>query len=377
MISATGFTPRTLEDIVKEISDMLKGKFGEAFNTSPESPDGQLIYIFAEMIHRQEEMAELAYNSFRPSSSFGVSLDYISELNNVKRFADKRTEATVYADGVQGTVIPAGTKVATDDGNIIFMTKSQCIIPDIVRAVCVESGDIVVKKNQITKIVDQIEGWSSVYNHEDADTGKRGETDAQFRVRRRNSLVSSGTSTAEAITSDLNRLGVEYCAVLDNDTQEVSPSGQPTGTLQVVVDGGHEADIAQVIYLNKTAGVPTFGNSGGVVKDSHGYDHPIKFTRPVRKNIYVHVEVVRSIGSSNETTQIIQESIVKHIQNLPYASTVDWASFFPAALVAPFTSIKSIKIGLSASTLGTFNIGISDIERAWTLPECVEIEVVK
>ena len=377
MITAKGFVPRTLEDIVKEISDRLKGRFGKDFNTSPESPDGQLIYIFAEMLHRQEEMAELAYNSFRPSSSFGVALDYIAELSNVKRFANVPTEVSLLLGGVEGTFVPAGSMVATDDNNIKFRTKTNCIIPNIVRASCTEDGDIKVLANKVTKIVDHVDGWTSVYNPEDGDTGTKGESDAQFRVRRRNSLVSKGTSTEEAIISDLNRMGVAYCAVLDNDSTSMSPSGQPAGTIQTVVEGGDEESIAHIIYLNKPAGTPTFGNSGGVIKDSKGYNHTIKFTRPVRKMIHVDIEVVRSAGSSNETAAIIQDSIVNYVQKLPYAKVVDWASFFPAALVTPFTSIKSIKIGLSPESMGTANIGISDIERAWTEKEFVNVEIVK
>jgi hypothetical protein len=84
-LTQQGFTVRTLQQIIDEISGNLKATFGTEFNTDPSSPNGQLIGIFAEQLWTQEQAAQAVYLSNDPDSTTGVALEYTCDYNGVYR----------------------------------------------------------------------------------------------------------------------------------------------------------------------------------------------------------------------------------------------------------------------------------------------------
>ena len=84
-LTQRGFTVRTLQQIIDEIGGNLKATFGNNFDTSPESPDGQLIGIFAEQLWNMEQAAQAVYQSSDPDSAVEVPLEYVCDYNGVYR----------------------------------------------------------------------------------------------------------------------------------------------------------------------------------------------------------------------------------------------------------------------------------------------------
>lgn len=84
-LTQQGFTVRTLQQIIDEISSNLKAQFGDDFDTSTESPDGQLIKIFAEQLWTVEQAAQAAYQSSDPDSASDIPLEYVCDYNGVYR----------------------------------------------------------------------------------------------------------------------------------------------------------------------------------------------------------------------------------------------------------------------------------------------------
>ena len=119
-ITAAGITVRSYEQIVSSLEQRYKLRYGETFDTTPESPDGEFIRIMASYIHDQELLAEAAYHSYNPSVVAGVGLDNLVRLNGLRRIVNSSTAASVSITSPGGTangeVVPAGTTVATADG---------------------------------------------------------------------------------------------------------------------------------------------------------------------------------------------------------------------------------------------------------------------
>ena len=160
------------------------------------------------------------------------------------------------------------------------------------------------------------------------------------------------------------KLGLEYVAIIDNDTNN-TVDGQPPGTIQVIVKGGTPSEIAQAIYQEKGTGIRTYGTTQQNVTDSKGYTKTIRFSRPVDTPIYVVVNVKRLKGSSNETHAMVKTACVDFINNTKIGAEIVWSE-----LVSYITdqvnliSIKSLYLGRSANPTSTEDIDLTSIEKS-------------
>lgn len=359
-ITEQGFVSRTRDDIIIEISTRLKTAFGDQFDTTPESPDGQLIGIFADSIYNAEMAAQAAYQSSDPDSAKGVSLEYVSEYNGVFRQLQTPTTGTVIPTGNNGTVIPKGSVVS--DGSVQFTTDRQTVIPNAVGVTCTELGRIVVPANSITEIITPIAGWAGVNNPNETTTGLDRESDAQLRNRRARSTINSGSNTIESIYASLNRLGVEFSAVEQNE-ENISVRGVPPKSFHTVVAGGNDEDVARAIYSNKPAGIKAYGTTTVRVKDSKGYSHKIGFSRPQDTRIQVSIQFKRLEGASRDIENNIKDSIVNYINKLEIGSDVIWSQLLSVASNAG-AAIRVFNIRRVGGSFSTNDISIPIEQKA-------------
>lgn len=129
----------------------------------------------------------------------------------------------------------------------------------------------------------------------DATLGRDVESDADFRIRRIQLLRISGASTVEAIRAALlNVEGVLQAFVFENTTDAVDGFGRPPHSLEAVVSGGTDVDVAQTIFDTKPIGIATHkvvGPNGftEVIVDSQGESHSINGSRP--DEVAMHIEI--------------------------------------------------------------------------------------
>ncbi|MBV4411837.1 hypothetical protein J0B02_03150 [Enterobacteriaceae bacterium YMB-R22] len=104
--------------------------------------------------------------------------------------------------------------------------------------------------------------------------------------------ANNGSATESAISARLlNEVaGVTLAVVLENDTMK-TVDDMPPKSIQCIVAGGLEQDIADAIWKYKAAGIETYGTTNITVRDSHGQSHVVGFSRPVNLTIYVRVAV--------------------------------------------------------------------------------------
>jgi len=376
-ISAEGFTGKTREEIIDSLNQRFRDRFGSLFDTSPQTPDGQTVGILADILAEHWQLAELAYNSYVPSKTFGVGLDYITELNDVDRIQNQPSYATCVFEGTAGAIIPAGSRVSTTDG-IQFQTKAEVTLSDsVVNTVTVEAleqGPIIVEAESIVNIDDPVLGWDSVINPTEGITGIVREEDAQLRARRVRTLASKGGSTYEATYSELSKLNIPFVRIVDNDTADPLPSGQPPKSYLTVVDGGAVAEIGQAIYDNKPAGIRAWGDIEVSAVDRHGFSHVVAFSRPVHVPIHVKVEFKRLPGAALGTDVLIQNALVEHLNAINIGIDVVWSELFvPAMSVSKYLSIKSLQIGFDGITYGEDDLTIDIVQKAVASAETVEV----
>lgn len=304
-LTTDGFKIKRLEDILAEIQQRFKDEFGDNIDLSDASPEGQIIAIFAERESLVWELAQDVYNSQYPITSEGNQLDNVVSLTGTVRRGPQfsRVDSGV-ARGTNGTVIPAGTIISVvGNSTARFITQENAII-DIVDGETFKSaniellaetaGPVLANAGTLTEIETPVGGMDSFTNELDADIGSETETDAELKARRDQELQIAGAATIEAILSELNaRELVEAVIVFQNNTSIVDSDGRPPHSLDIVVLGDDEDDLAEAIFLVVGGGIETIGDITKAVIDSQGFSQTVRFSRPSEVGIWLEADITK------------------------------------------------------------------------------------
>jgi len=370
-ISSTGFKRKRLDLLLEELNSEVKAIFGDNFNVSPESPDGQVNGVISESNANLWELAEEAYNAFNPKAASGVTLSNLVQLNGITRLAATRSRVELTLTGDSGTVIPEGSLISTLDTGAKLSTDDSVTIDGagnaIVQATALEFGPISMLVDTITQIDTPLSGWDTVTNDDNATLGTNDESDSDLRARRRRSVARDAQAIIDAIRSAVENIdNVTQAVVLENDTDAEDANGLPAHSFQVVVSGGTNIDVADAIWLKKPAGIQAFGDITVEVIDSQGISHDISFSRPTPVVIYVEVTLTTFPEYPANGDDLIKQAIVDYANG----DLVDNRSFGLAdnviytRLYTPINSvagheIDDLQISIASPADGVINIPIS------------------
>lgn len=387
-ITDKGFSRKRLDLLLQELNSEVKAIFGENFNVSPESPDGQINGVVSESNANLWEIAEEAYNAFNPSLAKGNTLSNLVQINGITRIAAKASRALLTASGTAGTVIPQNSIVKTSDTEVEFLTEQQVTIlsggsVDVFASATI-TGPIQALAGTLTEIETPITGWDSVTNTEDAILGNDEETDPELRARRRRSVARDAQSIIDSIRAEILAVaGVTQLVILENDTSaDPDAQGLPAHSIQAVVLGGEDANIARAIFLKKTLGANTFGEVTVNIQDTQGFDHPINFSRPVEVPIYVVVNITVIDEFPAEGPEQIKQAIVDYVngdlvtgRGFFLGDDVIHSELYTPINTVPGFTVDDLFIGTSASPTTDNDIPI-DITELATF-DIANIEVVE
>ena len=157
----------------------------------------------------------------------------------------------------------------------------------------VEYGNISVSKYTIDEIVTPTGTLEYVNNFESGESGREEETDAEVRIRRLNSLQIVGGGTLPSIVARLQNeiTGVTAVQGYENRTDIEDGEGRPPHSIHIIIEGGDNEDIANLLWEIKPAGIQTFGSENIEITDSNGDTQIINFDRPIEKYIWVNIEL--------------------------------------------------------------------------------------
>ena len=319
-VDADGIHIPTYADILEELIREYKSIFGEDVYLEPDSPDYQLLSVFARHLDDFSAIAVDVYNARNPDYATGNSLDLLLPLNGMSRKKATKSTAVLTIFGDEGTVLPAGSKAIDNDG-YIWSTDEDFTIPSgvsgTVGASCDTPGAITAPAGSINAIYTPLVGWSGVTNAANAIPGTDVETDAEVRARRNLLFSKAANGTLESIVSALMSLGaVEFVSLVYNDTDTTDAKGLPPHSICALVQGGDSDEIAATVLRTKAPGVQTYGNTTiNVVKS--GVTYPVKFTRPTERTVSVTVTVKKLAGYSSSThAPQIKAALIGDINNL-------------------------------------------------------------
>lgn len=221
---------------------------------------------------------------------------------------DRRTNASrAYVCITAGTSAGSGGPTTTSsditDGSVHwrYMGDGTGAVDTLFEAEV--TGPIGADSGQLATIATPVQGWKGVINLLDATLGSLLETNTAFRIRRNNELTSDEKAVVDAIrgailrvnegSTDLaNHAPVTSCTVFYNSSNVIDGNGLPPHSVEILVLGAPDADIAAAIWQVVGGGIETFGTTSTTTLDSQGNPQPVSFSRPDVEPIYIVVNAV-------------------------------------------------------------------------------------
>lgn len=340
-IDETGLVLESLADIVSSLETSFKQIYGEDINVDANSPDGQMINVFAQAKVDMLDLISQVYNSFSPTSAIGSTLDQRCAINGVIRKGATRTTVLMTITTDRAVALPGldtigaiPFTVSDGSGNRFNLVQGITTLtgPNSLLFSAEEAGSVEVIENTITNIDTITLGVLTANNPSGAIIqGANEETDAQLRFRRAQSVSNPSSGYLDGLTSALLAIeDVLYALVFENSTSTVDANGIPPHSIWPIVDGGDEDAIADVIYKKRNAGCGMYYGTGPTgptgqaksvtITQVNGVPIDILFARPTYYDLYIELVVTsKQIGHAIDAEGIknsIYENIVYGINEM-------------------------------------------------------------
>ncbi|RTL04647.1 hypothetical protein EKK58_10075 [Candidatus Dependentiae bacterium] len=320
-ITAAGISIQTYTEIVDEIlngtpeTPGLIGIYGTDINVDSNSPDGQMVNIWA--LSKQDilDLIVQDYDSKDPDQAIGVALDGLSQLCGIYRQGGSytRTEVVVTTDrNLNLTGLDGATPFTISDsnGNLFYLIESASLTTgaNTLNFQAAQIGLVQIVPNTLTIAVTIVLGVLSVNNPSDPyEIGQEQETDAQLRIRRQKSVSIPAQGYLQALWGGLYTIeGLSQAVIYENVTNITDANGVPAHSIWVIVDGGSDNDVANMIYKYRSSGCGMKGTEVVPVDQVDGTTFDIQFDRAVSQNLWISFSLHSLSGGSIDTAAVKQ-----------------------------------------------------------------------
>ncbi|QLG29980.1 baseplate J/gp47 family protein (plasmid) [Halorarum halophilum] len=405
------FDRKFVDDIIADLETKIRQEAGNDVDLGQSSPVKQILDTvaieLAELWAAQEENYYASYFE----DAFGDHLDKLLKLAGVSRIPRRpATGEVTFSTGsanASDVTIQKGTEVTTAPTEnapaIPFKTTESATLTAGSTDVTVSIkglqpwetdvdeeylGDQTnVASNTVTIISNPISGIDSVTNQNATGdvaqgyvAGRDRETDAEFKVRYRNTLSQAGSSTLDAIKSEIYNAHEDITAVsMDENTSitdNTGSGGLPGKSFSATVQytGALEDTIAQAILDSRPAGIQAYGSTDGTATDDDGETYTQSFEEATAVDIYVDVTATGDGTESGSADTSIEDKIIAYIggtdnngldlPGLEIGDDVIYDQVFAAALNVDGIQEADVTIGLADNPSGTANLTIAADEIA-------------
>lgn len=356
---ANGLQVITQNEIVDNLTSEFQEIYGEDINVDSNSPDGQIINTFAQMLEDQYELLSQVNASFDPDQAIGVVLDQRCAINGIQRKAgtytyvtiDVTADRSVTLDGIDRVPAEQAYTISDNEGNLFVLSATSSINSGTSQLVfrALNVGNVEVLPNTITTPVTIILGVKSVNNPGVAiSQGTNEETDSELRERRKRSVSISNQGYVDGLAAALENLSdVTKVNVYQNRGNTTDADGIPGHSIWVVIQGGTDEEIGQVMDNKVAGGVGMKGNQSVNVLQSDGQVETYYFDRPSAQTLYVRLDIT-PLNGQTIVYDDIKSALVTGMSFQPN-ETVD-----SSAIICYIKSIQdNIALTCQVSTNGT------------------------
>jgi uncharacterized phage protein gp47/JayE len=327
-VTATGISVETNVQIVSDLTTGLQDIYGDDISVDQNSPDGQLIGIFAQACTDVRELAVQIYNNFDPDQATGTVLDQRVAINNIQRQGgtftiqpiDITVSTTVTLQGLDAnfnSLTGTGYTLQDNSGNqwILLNTVTLTAGLTTLNFRAAQIGLVQPITNSITNQVTVILGVTSVNNSAAPLTvGQNQETDAQLRLRRAQSTAIGSTGYANGLLGAvLGLTGVIEAVLYNNRSNVTDGNGIPAHGIWLIVDGGSSSDIANTMYKKISDGANMKGSVTYNIITPSNEIFTAMWDVPVAQRLYVKFNLKKIISTTTFNTAAIAAAIAASI----------------------------------------------------------------
>ena len=312
-IDFSGLQIQSLDDILNEILNGtadypgMYAIYGADISVASNSPDGQMLHIFAQAKLDTLELVQQVYNSMDPDTAVGVSLDQRCAINGVFRRSGTYSTQNVSVT-VSGTVTLAGLDtapaapftVADGAGNQLYLIATTTVSAGAhtLNFRAANLGPTVYGDNSVTVVVTLQAGVTSVTNGTLSSTkGVAEESDYSLRVRRSRSIAMGGKGYLAGLYSVLLGLpGVTALSILENTGSVTDANGLGAHSIWVIIQGGAGVAIGLNIYAYRNAGCGMKGSESEVIVQLDGSNFTVYYDRPTTETLWIQLNMTAVTG---------------------------------------------------------------------------------
>lgn len=379
------FTPNGL--VLPQESEILDGvyqdynaAFGGNLNPALETPQGQLISSTTAVIGDHNNVFAEFVNQVDPDVASGFMQDAIGRIYFLDRHPATSTIVQCVCSGVIDTVIPQGSLITDQSGNIYQSLESATLNNNGVATIdfaCIETGPTICPENSV-KIYRSVIGWENVDNPNAGITGSLVESRADFEFRRRQSVALNGHGSLPAIYAAVFDLeNVVDVFVTENTSHESIVDGTTNypllpHSLYVAVVGGDSKAIANAIWTKKNTGCNYNGNTSVTITDD-SYSSPkpsyaVRFNRPEVKAVYIDIQLSKNPNLPSNLESLIKQAVIDAFNGVDGGSRARiggtiFASRFYAGIakIDARIDILQILLGFNIPSLYSLTLGIDQV----------------
>ncbi len=295
-------------------------------------------------------------NSDADATEQEILLDFASALSAVAQFVEVNADNEIVLESVDldtpfALVATANMDIGSTASAGNFVAK--------------EKGARFVPANTLNEIQTAVAGWESITNPVDGVSGRNVETDAELRLRRRQSVSFPAIATVDSILAKLLEVeDVQAAVVYENDTDATDANGVPAHHVWVIAQGGEDSDIAQIIYETKAGGVGTFGDTTVQYDSQSGQTYNIDFERPTETQLYVDMTIEPTEGYAADAVESIKTAIAEWVAaNITIGESLLYSRLYTPINSVPGFEVTDLNIGKTSSPNGeaTLDAAIDEI----------------
>lgn len=305
-LTANGLQVSTNTELVEALVAAWKEIYGEDINVEQNSPDGQLINIFAQGQTDIRELLVQLYNSFDPDNASGRLLDERCAINNVFRRGGTFTtvditivtDRTVTLQGLDenfNDVEATGYTIQDNAGTQFILANTQTLTAGthsvLFRAQDIGRVETII--GTITTPVTVVLGVISVNNPTaPVNIGENEESDTELKIRRRQSVSIGSSGYLNGLLAYVLQLdGVTDAAIYENYSNQTDALGLPPHSIWLIVEGGSSAEIAQAIYLKKSYGANMKGDITYTIITASQQEFIARWDEPTTAPLYMRFSI--------------------------------------------------------------------------------------
>lgn len=308
-IDSNGMTIDNLTTIINDLTKQFKAIYGDDILVDSNTPDGQRIGIHAIMIYHMQQILLDTYNSFDIDLASGVNLERLLKIIGILRRPSVKSEWKITITSTEDFTLPSLFTIQDSLNQKWELDKDWDL----------KKGDNIVSfKSQNAGVIQGLKGdklepltiflqITKLTATENAVEGIIEESDVSLKNRFRKSKGINSYSTIGTIYAKLNNVPNVRDVKIYENTKDTTVDGIPSHTYWIVIQGGDDKVIGELIAKNKTGGT---GLKGDVIvnyietlkrKDGTTYTVTIetKFDRPIVKELHISFNY-KSINSNIE-----------------------------------------------------------------------------